>query len=296
MDRELGILFEYEDHARFYPLRILTSHEVVNDEINGFPYVVTYCPLCNTGIAFDRRHDGRVLDFGTTGMLRHSDMVMYDRQTESWWQQASGEAIVGHYAGDSLRWLPSQMISFRQFRRAYPQGVVLSRPEDGRRPYGRNPYRRYDTRDGPLGSFFQAEVDGRLRPMDRVVTVRTGDETVAYPVHRLEAVGVVNDEVGGTPIVVVWTPGTASALDADAIAAGRDVGAAGVFRRVLDGAVLRFEAGADGFTDTDTGSVWDVTGRAVAGPLEGRRLEPVVHGNYLWFAWGAFAPDTRIWR
>nr|NIP83213.1 DUF3179 domain-containing protein [Gemmatimonadota bacterium]NIQ59298.1 DUF3179 domain-containing protein [Gemmatimonadota bacterium]NIU79482.1 DUF3179 domain-containing protein [Gammaproteobacteria bacterium]NIX48125.1 DUF3179 domain-containing protein [Gemmatimonadota bacterium] len=68
------------------------------------------------------------------------------------------------------------------------------------------------------------------------------------------------------------------------------------FRRVLDGAVLRFEAGADGFTDTDTGSVWDVTGRAVAGPLEGRRLEPVVHGNYLWFAWGAFAPDTRIWR
>ncbi len=76
--------------TRAYPLQILIWHEIVNDELGGLPVAVTFCPLCNTAIAFDRRVEGRTLDFGTTGKLRHSDLVMYDRQTESWWQQFGG--------------------------------------------------------------------------------------------------------------------------------------------------------------------------------------------------------------
>ena len=152
-DREPVVVVEIGEFARAYPLQILIWHEIVNDEVGGTPVAVTFCPLCNTALAFDRRLDGHVLDFGATGRLRHSDLVMYDRQTESWWQQATGEGIVGAYAGKRLRWLPAPLTSWRDFRDAYPAGRVLSRNTGHNRPYGRNPYERYDTRAGPNGGF-----------------------------------------------------------------------------------------------------------------------------------------------
>ena len=127
-DRDPVILFEHNGEARAYPLAILIWHEIVNDEVGGLPVSVTFCPLCNASIAFDRNFDGQVLDFGTTGLLRNSDLVMYDRQTETWWQQFIGQGIAGEYAGEQLAFLPSQVISFGDYKARHPEGDVLARP------------------------------------------------------------------------------------------------------------------------------------------------------------------------
>jgi hypothetical protein len=294
-DREPVIVVEQGGDARAYPYQVLIWHEIVNDVVAGLPLVVTYCPLCNTALVFERRHDEWVLDFGTTGRLRHSDLVMYDRQTESWWQQATGAAIVGTLAGAELRPYPAQTTSWREFKSAYPDGRVLSRETGHDRPYGRNPYAGYDTRRGPLASFFSKAVDDRLPAMERVVAVHLNGRSVAYPFSALREVLVIHDDVSGVPIVVFWAPGTSSALDAAVVTEGRDVGSSGVFLRSVGDRTLAFEAAAGGrYVDRQTGSTWDVTGRALAGPLAGSRLEPVPHGDYFWFAWAAFQPGTEI--
>ncbi|HUF13917.1 MAG TPA: DUF3179 domain-containing protein [Longimicrobiales bacterium] len=295
--REPVILVEHRGDARAYPYQILIWHEIVNDVVGGKPLVITYCPLCNTALVFERRHGERLLDFGTTGRLRHSDLVMYDRQTESWWQQATGEAIVGMLAGEELASHPAQTISWADFKRGHPTGRVLSRDTGHDRPYGRNPYAGYDRGRGPFARFFSRDVDERLPAMERVAAVRLGERSVAYPFSSLAERRAVNDEVDGEPVAVFWVAGTASALDAGALARGRDVGASGVFRRRVDGRVLTFGAGEGGrFVDHQTGSIWDISGRAVAGPMTGTRLQPIPHGDYFWFAWAAFRPDTEIRR
>jgi Protein of unknown function (DUF3179) len=258
---------------------------------------VTYCPLCNTALAFDRTVDGKVLDFGTTGRLRYSDLVMYDRQTESWWQQATGDALVGTYAGRRLGFIPAPVMSWRDFRTTYPEGRVLSRNTGFTRPYGRNPYAGYDTRSGPIAGFFPGALDARLPALERVVAVDRGDSSIAYAFSLLSRTRVVNDDVSGVPIVVFWVAGTASALDAAEIARGRDVGATGVFDRRLDGRALSFEALPDSrFRDRETGRVWDLSGHGASGSLAGRRLTPLAHGNHFWFASAAFRPEARLVR
>lgn len=294
-DREPVIVVRHEDDVRAYPYQIMIYHEIVNDVVGGKPLSVTYCPLCNTALVFERQHGEHLFDFGTTGRLRMSDLVMYDRQTESWWQQASGEAIVGTLAGERLTLYPAQSTSWGQFKETYPSGRVLSRDTGHDRPYGRNPYEGYDTGDGPIRSFFRGDPDNRLPPMERVAAVAIGDRSVAYPFSDLGERRVVNDNVGGEAVVVFWAPGTASALDRSEIAEGRDVGSSGVFRATLGDRRLTFERGDDDrFRDRETGSAWDITGRAVGGPLAGARLDPIPHGDYLWFAWAAFRPDTEV--
>ena len=177
-----------DGRARAYPYQILVWHEIANDEFGGVPLAVTYCPLCNTAIVFDRRVAGRTLEFGVSGFLRHSDMVMYDRQTESWWQQALGEAIVGELLGARLELVPSQTVSWATFKRSFPEGTVLSR-ETGHpgylARYGRNPYTGYDSRSTPIEGFFNAEVDGRLPAMEHVAGLVHEGEAVGYPFSRL---------------------------------------------------------------------------------------------------------------
>jgi len=296
-DREPVVVVRHEGDVRAYPYQIMIHHEIVNDVVGGKPLSVTYCPLCNTALVFEREHGDRLLDFGTTGRVRHSDMGMYDRQTESWWQQATGEAIVGELAGDELTLHPAQSTSWEQFKEAYPDGRVLSRDTGHRRPYGRNPYEGYDTQRGPLAQFFRKDVDNRLPAMERVAAVTVGDRPVAYPFSVLSEKRVVHDEIEGRDVVVFWAPGTASSLDRGQIAQGRDVGSSGVFLATVGDRRLTFESGADGrFTDRESGSTWDITGRAVSGPLAGTRLEPIPHGDYLWFAWAAFRPETQVRR
>ena len=290
------ISLEVGGSARAYPMAILIWHEVVNDTLGVVPVVVTFCPLCNTALVFERTLDGTVHDFGTTGNLRFSDLVMYDRQTESWWQQATGGAIVGTLTGKKLTFLAAQIVSLADFAAAYPDGDVLSRDTGNERAYGRNPYPGYDkANERPF--LFAGEIDGRLAPKERVVTIDRGDSTIAIPLAALEAAGVI-EIAAPEPVVVFWAPGTASALDAASIDAGRDAGATGVFVPIADGQRLTFArtGGRDGaITDAETGSTWAVTGQATSGPLAGSQLEPVVHGDHFWFAWAAFQPETEIW-
>jgi hypothetical protein len=297
--REPLAVVDLNGEVKAYPLQILMWHEIVNDIVGEVPVVVTFCPLCNTALAFDRRFDGRVLDFATTGYLRHSDLVMYDRQSESWWQQATGEALIGEYAGSELTFIGSPVVSWSEFKAQYPDGKVLSR--DTGHPgyesrYGRNPYVGYDAVGSSAWGFFQGKNDTRLPAKERVVAVELESEARAYPFSDLMQRRVFNDEIQGRHIVVLWTAGTASALDAAEIAAGRDVGATGVFDRVLQGRRLDFEPDGDGFRDTQTGSSWNVLGYATAGPLIGQRLRPINHGNHFWFAWAVFKPDTKVIR
>ena len=264
---------------------------------NEVPVTVTFCPLCNTTLAFNRRFDGRLLDFGTTGRLRHSDMVMYDRQTESWWQQATGEGIVGSYAGRKLSFIPAPVLSWREVKAQMAGAQVLSRETGHRRPYGENPYKGYDRGRGPIASFFRGRQDDRLPAMERVVALDGSDHPRAIPFSVMREQKVMELTLDGERLVVFWAPGTSSALDAERVAWGRDVGSTAVYSAQVDGRALTFEAqGVGRFRDRETGSLWTLSGDAVQGPLEGKRLDPVPHGNHFWFSWAVFKPETQIIR
>ncbi len=213
--REPVLTYEHEgEAARAYPIRHLMWHEIVNDVVGGVPIAVTYCPLCNSAMVFDARVNDAHLTFGVSGLLRHSDMVMYDRETESWWQQAVGEGIVGDYAGALLEPLPGWMESWAEFLERNPDGLVLDEP-NWRRAYGQNPYVGYDTSARPFLYRGEDPPHG-INPLARVVRV----EDRAWTFARLREEG----EIREAGVVLNWTPGQASALDSSTIAAGRDVG------------------------------------------------------------------------
>lgn len=199
---------------RAYPIRYLTWHEIVNDVVGDMPVAVTFCPLCNSGISFDRRTDAGLLSFGVSGKLRFSDMIMYDRETQSWWQQATGDAIVGSLTGTELQTLPSWMESWDMFRTRNPQGLVMDESAFNR-TYGANPYVRYDSSQRPF--LFSGEMPPHDIPaLARVV--RVGDR--AWPLARLSELGEVTEQ----GVTLTWVAGQASALDTAQIGAGRDVG------------------------------------------------------------------------
>jgi hypothetical protein len=297
VDNEPVIALEINGDARAYPLQVLTWHEIVNDAVGGVPVVVTFCPLCNSALVFDRRHGDEVLEFGVSGLLRNSDLIMYDRTTESLWQQFTGEGIIGDLAGEQLAFVPSALVSFADFRTAYPDGDVLSRETGFSRDYGRNPYEGYDT-VGSNPFLYKGPVDGRLQAVERVVTVSLPEAglDLAYPLSTLSDAGVINDTQGGRNLVVFHKPGTSSALGAASIAEGQDVGATGVFDAVLDDRKLTFRAEGEAIVDEETGSTWNILGQALAGPLAGQQLEPVVHGDHFWFSWAAFKPGTIVYE
>jgi hypothetical protein len=279
--------------VRGYPLAILTFHEIVNDTVGGEEIVVTYCPLCNSGLVFRRVLDGEVLSFGTSGRLWRSNLVMYDRATRTLWSQFTGEAIVGDRVGDELERLPMQIVGFDAFAEAWPGAPVLSRDTGVERPYGSNPYVGYEDSESPF--LFDGETRGRLGQMDRIVAAGGEDDPVAYPWDRLAAERVVHDEIDGQEVVVLWAPGAASALDSQSIAESRDVGQAGVFRAEADGQPLKLEPVVGGrFADAATGSTWTVTGAAIDGPLAGTQLERLHHDDTFWFVQFAFRPGTRV--
>lgn len=221
--REPVIEVDLEGEVRAYPLSILTWHEIVNDEFNGRPVAVTYCPLCNASVVFDAEVNGETLEFGVSGLLRHSDLIMYDRSTDSWWQQFTGEAIAGDFAGTRLRMLPARVVSFDDFRSRHPDAVVLVPNNPNLRSYGRNPYVAYDSRSQPY-PLFQGELPENMDPMARVVVVHTGDgddSLVAVSLAHLSERGTIEHE----GVTLSWGGGVASALDSAVIAQGRDVGA-----------------------------------------------------------------------
>ena len=287
------ILLEVNGEARAYPIQVLIWHEIVNDTLGGVPVTVTFCPLCNTAITFDRRVDGDERTFGVSGLLRNSDLVMWDRTNQSLWQQITGEAIVGTDIGTVLTFLPSQIVSWAEFREAHPDADVLSRETGFTRRYGENPYSGYD-RIGWLTYFPLNDSDGRLDTKERVLTVEIDGEAIAFPFELLTEQVVMEVELAGQPVVAFWQSGALSALDAQFIIGSRNVGSAGAFSPFIDGERVSFEQRDGQIVDVATGSVWSVLGRATSGELNGTALEPVVSGNHFWFSWSIFRPDTKI--
>ena len=291
--------------ARAYPLQILIWHEIVNDTIAGRPITVTFCPLCNTSLVFERRVGARDLTFGTTGNLRLSDLVMWDRQTESWWQQATGEAIVGELTGARLARVQSSVLSFDAFRGAYPDGRVLSRDAanaemdrkgSGRRSYGTNPYIGYDRADSsPISAFWgDRPTDARLHPKARVAIATFASPPIAYVLDDLKSATAINATIAGRRIVLLFAPGLASPLDRETTAAGADIGQAAMYDASVDGKPLTFRATGREFTDEETGSTWTIAGVSSGGRLAGARLRSVEHEVTFWFIWSVFKPETEI--
>ena len=285
------IVLEVDGVARAYPLAIMTRHEIVNDVIAGQPVAVTFCPLCNSGIVFSREVDGQTMRFGVSGLLRHSDLIMWDDISQSWWQQFTGTGIVGTYTGHELEILPSTMASFGAFVENFPDGEVLSR---GERSYGRNPYVEYDSSASPF--LFTGPVDDRLFATERVLAVSIDDQAIAYPFPVLAEEGVINDEIADRPVVAFWQSGATSALGSAVIDEARDVGMAALYRREVDGDVLTFRLDEDGsIRDDQTNSKWNVFGKATAGELEGTQLRQELAAPHFWFAWAAFERETEIY-
>ena len=317
-DDEAVISLDLNGDARAYPLAILISHEIVNDRVGGVSVAVTYCPLCNSGVVFDRQLDGAVLDFGTTGNVRNSDLIMWDRQTQSWWQQITGEAIVGELTGAKLDLIPAQMVSWRDFKQSFPNGRVLSRDLASGRNYDRPPYGGYDL-EGSAPAGYKGDTDARLGALERVLALSFDEEAIAYPFSLLREHPVLNDSFAGHDLVIFFVGGTLSPfpevdsspdprfgiinqlkakalaeLPEEAFIPNRPVGSSAVYRPELDGRKLTFEERNGTVVDIQTGSTWNVLGLSVAGPLRGRRLTPVLHGNHFWFAWAAFFPETQV--
>jgi len=287
------LAIEIAGDARAYPLQILMWHEVVNDTVGGRPVAATYCPLCNSGLVFRRVVDGVTLDFGTSGKLYKSDLVMYDRQSHSLWSQIEGRAIVGERAGTRLALVPANTIAYGDWKTIYPGGKVLSRDTGHIRSYGRNPYDGYDRLDShPF--LLRGAADRRRPPKERVVGVVLGAAERAYPWPVLEKARVIHDTLGGQPLVVFHQPGARSALDDARMDQSRGIGATAVFDPVAAGRTLSFEAAPDGFRDRQTGTKWNLLGHAVKGPLVGTRLKPIPHVDAFWFAWAAFHPSTSV--
>lgn len=307
-DEEPVLSVEIDGHARAYPIRYLIFHEIVNDRVGGVPVLVTYCPLCNTGIVFERpRVEGQALTFGVSGLLLHSNLVMVDRQTGSLWSQVLGRSIGGPFEGTELEMVPAQLVSWGDWAAAHPRGSVLQMPSyaplgpktGARAPYGLNPYQGYDRGERP--PFFQGRIDRRLPGLARVLGMRAGGDALAVPFALLERRAVagwstIEVSLAGEAVVVFWHAGTVSAVDAPLLTDSRDVGAAGAFLPVTEGRRLRFVATRGGIVDRETGSVWNLLGRAISGPLEGAQLPHVAAFDSFWFDWAAFHPQTRIAR
>jgi hypothetical protein len=280
--------------ARAYPLMVLNYHEVVNDTFGG-PLLVTYCPLCGSGVVADRTVDGTETVFGVSGLLWRSDLVLYDRLTESLWSQILATAVQGPSTGTELALRPSTMTSWAAWRETHPDTeVLLPPPRSGTlgepvdrtvypgpiRDYDRNPYGDYPESDA-VGIGFNESVDDRLHPKTTVLGVSDGSVARAYPLPAVRAAGgLVTDTVGDLPVVVATVP-------TDSL-----VG----YVRAVAGDVLRFER-ADGRL-VGGGSTWRlVDGVALDGPHEGTRLRQASgRSPMFWFAWADFHPDSEIYR
>jgi hypothetical protein len=283
-DSELVLGLNINGDIRAYPLQILVWHEIVNDEVGGVPVAVTYCPLCFTNQVFNRIIDGQeVVEFGTSGKLYNSNLVMYDRTSKSLWSQALAEGIVGKYAGTKLERVPFDIAYWKEWKQLYPDSKVLSRDTGSNRPYGADPYGDYYTNSDVL--FPVSNKDGRLNLKEIVVGLENKGQYKAYKLQEIENKKVINDQVNSKSI-------TLFSLYPFMIRAYDPV--------VEDGAekiVLQFDYNAENnkFTDKQTGSEWNFEGKAISGQMKGKQLTRIAFDEGFWFEWVAFHPKTEIY-
>lgn len=270
------------DEALAYPNRIMNFHEIINEEVNGKPVLISFCPLCNSGIVYDRRVDGQVLEFGNTSALYNSDMVMYDRQTFSYWFQVGGDAIVGDLTGKRMEVLPTHFMRWSEWREAYPDSKVLSRDTGFPRPYERDPfttlpqYLNGGNFPFPVG---EAARNPALPAGEKVIGLVVNEEAKAYPVATLTG-SVVNDELGGAPVAVVVDEAETGVI----------------FSRQVGEQTLTLTWDGDELVDAETGSHWTLSGEATSGPLAGEQLEILAARFSFWFAFVAAFPEATAYQ
>lgn len=283
VDGDFGIGLEYRGEARFYPFKILVWHEIVNDWVAGEPLAITYCPLCLTGIVFKREVNGQPVEFGVSGKLFNNNLLMYNRskdpKNESLWLQAVGRAVVGPDTGKELEIIPSDNIAFGDWQKAHPEGKVLSQQTGFNRNYDRDPYGNYYTTPGTL--FPLTHQDSRLPDKEVVLGVEVNGKFKAYPEKELKKVVLVNDEVGGEPIVIWKNPENQVSR---------------ALSRRLDDQVLQFELRDNQPVEVTTNTRWSWEGVGVKGKLKGKRLTEPRQIISFWFSWAANHPDTELFE
>jgi hypothetical protein len=288
-DSDLVLGVNVNGDVRAYPLSILVWHEIVNDKVGGVPVAVTYCPLCFTNQVFNRTltNDGQgtiVLQFGTSGKLYNSNLVMYDRTSKSLWSQALGEGIVGKNADQKLQRIPFDISYWRDWKQLYPNSKILSKDTAFSRPYGVDPYGDYYTSNQLY--FPVSNHDNRLGLKQKVIglddDVAGKGQYKAYKLQQIETQKVINDEINGKPVTLFSLyPAMVRAYD----------------RTAVGGKVLEFKYNNSNnkITDKQTGTEWNFDGEAVSGKLKGTYLTRLPFDEGYWFEWVAFHPHTVLY-
>ena len=279
-DGEFVLGLNINGDIRSYPLQILVWHEIVNDNVGGVPVAVTYCPLCFTNQVFNRTlEDGNVVEFGTSGKLFNSNLVMYDRTSESYWSQAMAQGMVGKYAGTNLQRIPFDVANWKEWKGLYPESKVLSRDTGSNRPYGADPYGDYYTNSQVL--FPVSNQDDRLGLKEIIIGLGNSGQYKAYKLQDIEDKKIINDQISNKPISLFSAfPFMIRAFDP-----------------VVDGQTLQFEHNPQNntFVDTQTSSEWNFEGVSIAGQLQGKQLNRLPLDQGFWFEWVAFHPETELY-
>ncbi|MDC4231910.1 MAG: DUF3179 domain-containing protein [Nitrosopumilus sp.] len=276
-DSDIVIGLEINGDIKAYPLFILVWHEIVNDKVGGTPVSVTYCPLCYTNQVFERIINGKEVEFGTSGKLYNSNLLMYDRFTESYWSQALGMAVTGELTGYQLDLVPFDVITWGDWKTLHPDTLVLTTDTGYVRSYATDPYGSYYTE--PRIIFPVEHSDDRMHPKEIIIGFNYGDVYKAYKQNDIESNVIVNDSIGNTPVMLVslFSENTR------------------VYDRMINDQVLDFVYADDAIFDTQTNSEWNYDGLSLSGEYEGEQLQRLPIEPGFWFEWVAFHPETLVY-
>ncbi len=255
LDHELIIGVNLNGVIKAYPLFILNWHEIVNDFFGETPVAITYCPLCFTNQVFERTINGQTTEIGVSGKLYNSNLVMYDRLTESYWSQALGLAIKGELTGTQLKRLPFDVLMWKDWRTLYPETEILTTDTGHQRPYGSNPYADYFK--DPRILFPIENKDERIPLKEVILGFEDNNIYKAYRLQDVESKKVINDRVGNKDVLII---STISFM-------GR------AFDRNLEGQTLEFEFQDGKILDKQTESEWNLEGIAISGDFDGKQLK-----------------------
>ena len=287
-DSEFVLGLNINGDIRVYPLQILVWHEIVNDVVGGKPIAVTYCPLCFTNQVFNRTLiDGNIVEFGISGKLYNSNLVMYDRKSNSLWSQALGEGIVGDYSGIKLEKIPFDIAYWKEWKKLYPESKVLSRDTGSVRPYGADPYGNYYTND--LILFPLANDDKRIGLKEIVIGLEDENQYKAYKLQDIETNKVINDIIGDDKKIALVSlkPFMVRVFDRGIDDNVNDEGK----KIIVD---LFYNETNNTLTDRVTDSELNFDGKFINGQLQDKQLKRLAMDQGFWFEWTAFHPETEV--
>ena len=276
-DSDIVVGLDINGEKKAYPLFIMVWHEIVNDKVGGIPVAVTYCPLCFTNQVFERIIDGQEVEFGTSGKLYNSNLVMYDRLTDSYWSQALGLSIAGELTGNELKRIPFDVISWRDWKNMHPDTLVMTTETGHLRAYSVDPYGDYYT--DPRIIFPVDHKDDRMHPKELILGFHENDVYKAFKQIDVESSNVINDKVDNKSLLLV----------------SLFTGNARAFDRMVEGKVLTFDFIDDTIIDLETKSIWNYDGAAISGSMEGTQLVRMPSDPGFWFEWVAFHPNTEVY-